>query len=345
LVWDVIDRLNLPYKPDLRERILQCLKPESSTIALTTQVHTEVGQAYAQLVDQMQQRCHFDLVALSGQTVYHIPRLDKGMNWRTISTLQLGEAAVVAERCQVNVISDFRQSDMAAGGQGAPMVSFGDYMMFSEKGKAKAIHNLGGISNLTYLPADASPDKVFAFDTGPASCLIDEAVKRSFGLEYDKDGKIAASGQVSKEVLERLMHHPYLHMALPKTTGRETFSLSELEKEHDFSRLSPADLVATLTAYTAKSIHKAYEEFVLPKGLDEILLAGGGALNPTLVDMLREKLPVPIKTFEQLGYQSRDREALAFGLMAYFAYHGLPNTLPSATGAKRAVSAGKLTRA
>ena len=344
LSWNVIDRLNVDYAVSLRTRILQCLKPETSNIILTTEVHREVGQAYADVVKQMQQIQSVDLVALSGQTVYHIPRVEPSMNWSTVSTLQLGEAAIVAEESGLPVMSDFRQSDMAAGGQGAPMVSFGDYMMFSEQGTARAIHNLGGISNLTYLPADGDADKVFAFDTGPSNCLIDEAVKKHFGLEFDIDGNIAASAQVNAEVLSQLMEHPYLTLPLPKTTGRETFTLSELEKDINLSVLEAAELVTTLTAYSAESIAQAYKAYVLPHGLDEIFVAGGGALNSALLTMFKDRLSVPVKTFEEKAWNSKDREALAFGLMGYFAYHGLPNTLPSATGASRAVVAGKLTK-
>ncbi len=345
LTWQVVERSSVSYEQELRKRILACMKPESSDIVLTTQVHTEIGLAYAHVVKALQKEFSFDLVALSGQTVYHIPRLDASMNWRTLSTLQLGEAAIVAEHCRLPVISDFRQSDMAAGGQGAPMVSFGDYMMFSEPQKARAIHNLGGISNLTYLPASGNSAEVFAFDTGPANCLIDEAVKREIGLEYDHEGQQAALGEVDEAVLAELMRHPYLSLGLPKTTGREVFTLTEIEQQTKLNHLSSHDLITTLTAFSAASIAKAYEDFVLAKGLDEILLAGGGAYNLTLIAMLKERLTIPIKTFEDLGYNSKDREALAFGVMAYFAYHGETNTLPSATGAKRAVSAGKLTRA
>ena len=158
LHWEVTGRLSRPYDSRLRERILRCLKPESSSVLLITEVHREIGDAYAGLVKEMQTGHTFDAVALSGGTVYHIPRADKSMNWQTPSTLQLGEAAMVAEACGLPVVSDFRQSDMAAGGQGAPMVSFGDYLMFSEAGKARTVHNLGGISNLTYLPADDRPE-------------------------------------------------------------------------------------------------------------------------------------------------------------------------------------------
>ena len=341
LRWEIIDRLSLPYKPELRERVLACLKVESSNILLLTEVHAEVGRAYADLVREMQTNHSFDAVALSGQTVYHIPRVDPAMNWQTLGTLQLGEAAIVTEACNIPVVSDFRQSDMAAGGQGAPMVSFGDYKLFSEAGRARTVHNLGGISNLTYLPANGEAERVFAFDTGPANCIVDEAVKKYYGLEYDKDGRIAASGQAHAPTLERLMQHPYLRLDLPKTTGRETFTLSELTA-YLTDDVAAEDLVATLIAFTAHSVTAAYEHYVLDKGLDEIIVAGGGALNPVLMGHLRELLPVPVATFEDLGYQSRDREALAFGVMAYFRWLERPNTLPSATGARRAVVAGKV---
>ncbi len=344
LYWQVLDRESAVYTPELRERLHQVIKPETSNIVLVTQLHAEVGLAYAEIVSKVQARNNINLVALSGQTVYHIPKIDEARGWHTVSTLQLGEAAIVTECCKTMVISDFRQSDMAAGGQGAPMVSFGDFKLFSEAGKARAIHNLGGISNLTYLPANGNSNDVFAFDTGPANCLIDEAVKRYFGLEYDQSGTLAALGRVDNNVLAELMQHPYLGQPLPKTTGRELFTLSEIEKSISFDSLSPPDMIATLTAFSAESIAKSYQDFVLPKDLDEILVAGGGALNPTLMAMLRERLPTPIKTFEEAGWHSKDRESLAFAVMGYFAYYGLPNTLPSATGANYATVAGKMSR-
>jgi anhydro-N-acetylmuramic acid kinase len=342
LHWQVLERESISYQPELRERLHQAIKPETSNIVLITQLHAEVGIVYAEIVSRIQARNKIDLVALSGQTMYHIPKVDEARGWHTVSTLQLGEAAIVAERCDVLVISDFRQADMAAGGQGAPMVSFGDFKLFSEVGKARAIHNLGGISNLTYVPKSGNPNEVFAFDTGPANCLIDEAVKRCFGLEYDEGGKLAASGSVDNNALRELMTHSYFKQPLPKTTGREVFTLSEIEKSVTITQLSAHDLIATLAAFSAESIAQAYRDFVLPKGLDDILVAGGGALNPTLMAMLRERLQVPITTFEELGWHSKDHEALAFAVMAYFAYYGLPNTLPSATGARHATVAGKL---
>ena len=344
LDWQVLDRVSVDFDRDLRARLLLAIQPGGVDAVELTQLHAEVGETYADLCEDVASRERVDLVALSGQTVYHIPRLEPERGWRTISTLQVGEASRVLERCRVPVVSDFRQSDLAAGGQGAPMVPFGDLMLFGRPGLKRAVHNLGGISNVTWLPADGNPDDVRAFDTGPANCLIDEAMQATRGEAFDAEGAVAAAGRVDEALLARLMDHPYLRLAPPKTTGREVFTLRETLPEGVAGR-DPADLVATLTAFTARSIAQAYGDWVLPAGLDEVVLAGGGALNPTLVRMLADALPqVPVRTFEELGWRSKDRETLAFAVMAYGAWYGLPNTLPGATGARRAVVAGRLLR-
>jgi anhydro-N-acetylmuramic acid kinase len=344
LEWSVLVRESVAYTAELARRLHHALTPEHSDVLLLTQLHTELGEIYAEVVQSIQRRYQVDLVALSGQTVYHIPRTDPERGWHTVSSLQLGEEAIVTERCRVPVMADFRQFDLAAGGQGAPMVSFGDLQLYGRLGTARAVHNLGGISNLTYLPASGKAGEVMAFDTGPANCLINEAAMRHYGEALDRDGRHAAAGQVDRGVLERLLAHPYFALEPPKTTGREVFNLEEIGALADLSVLAANDLLATLTAFTAESIARDYRRFVLPLGLDEVLVAGGGALNPTLMSMLRDRLSVPVRTFESLGWNAKDREALAFAVMAYYAYHGLPNTLPSATGAKRAVIAGKLCR-
>jgi anhydro-N-acetylmuramic acid kinase len=344
LHWEVLARESRDYSGVLQERLHRAIKPESSDVVLLTQLHAEVGKAYAELAKTLQKENKIDLVALSGQTVYHIPRLEAEKNWHTKSTLQLGEASFVLEACGVPVISDFRQADMAAGGQGAPLVGFGDFQLYKKAGRARSIHNLGGISNLTYLPASGNGNEVFAFDTGPANCLIDEAMQLHFGKAFDENGSVAKEGNIDSAVLEHLLRHPYLELAPPKTTGREVFTLSEIKKYVERSTLTPHDLVATLTAFTAHSIAKAYQQFVIPKGLDEVLMAGGGALNSALIQQLKNLLSVSVKTFEEVGWHSKDREALSFAVMAYFGFYGLANTLPQATGATHAVCAGKLSR-
>jgi anhydro-N-acetylmuramic acid kinase len=346
LAWEILDRESRDYPADVRSRLQATLKPETSDVLTITQLHTEVGASYAGLCAVLAGRTAVDLVALSGQTVYHVPRIEPARGWHTKATLQLGEAALTLERLGVPVISDFRQSDLAAGGEGAPLVSFGDLKLYGRAGVNRAVHNLGGISNLTFLPADLDPAGVIAFDTGPANCLLDEAAAKFLGLPCDQDGATAARGTVSSELLERLLAHPYLQLAPPKTTGREVFTLDALLQEQDAQelagKLDAPDLLATLTAYTAETVARAYA--ALPVTADEILVAGGGSLNPTLMSMLRQRIPIPLRTFAEAGFEARDREALAFAVMAYYGFFGHANTLPHATGAAHAVVAGKLLR-
>jgi anhydro-N-acetylmuramic acid kinase len=344
LAWSVVARAEAAFDGELRRRLLRAIEPGGADVVELTMLHAEVGEAYADLCASVAAEHAVDLVALSGQTVYHIPRIEPARGWRAIATMQLGEPTRVVERCGLPVVSDFRQSDLAAGGQGAPMVPFGDLHLFGARGVRRAVHNLGGIANVTVLPADGDPLRVLAFDTGPANCLLDEAVAATTGATFDRDGTLAAAGAVDAALLSRLLAHPFLDLPPPKTTGREVFNLREAFPE-GVGAWSPADLLATLTAYTAETIADAYRRWVLPGGLDEVLLAGGGALNPTLVGALRARLPaLPLRTFEELGWRSKDRETLAFALMGYGAWFGLPNTLPSATGARRAVVAGRIAR-
>jgi anhydro-N-acetylmuramic acid kinase len=341
LHWEVIERVSESYPDALRESLLAALG--GADVASLAQLHAEIGHAYAAVCGPLADRLPLDLVALSGQNVYHVPRIDPARGWRTRSTLQLGEAAYVLERCRVPVMADFRQSDVAAGGQGAPLVAYGDWRLHAVEGVARSVHNLGGISNLTYLPADGDPAGVIAFDTGPGTCLVDEAAMRCFGVPYDEGGALAARGRVDDAALNALLAHPYLALPYPKTTGRELFELERTLHGAgvQIDSYRGADLVALMTAFAAAAIAHAYHD-TLGMPVDEVLLAGGGAMNPTLVEGLRHRLDVPIRTFEEVGMVSKEREALAFAVMAYDGFHGRATTLPAATGARRGVVAGKL---
>lgn len=335
LEWAVLRRASLEYPADLRARLLASLDPATSDVATLTQLHTEVGELYADLAETF---ASFDLVALSGQTVFHIPRADDARGWHTRSTFQIGEPARVAERVLRPVYSGFRQSDMAAGGQGAPLVSFADLQLFHEPGRATAVHNLGGISNLTYLPADGDPEGVVAFDTGPGNCLLDEAAAYYFGLEYDAQGERAARGRVQDDVLDALLAHPYYALPYPKTTGREVFTLATCRELLD--DLSGQDVLATLTALTAETVARAYAPFA---DMRRVLVAGGGAFNRTLMGELQARLAVPVEELAERGASAKDREALCFAVLGYYAHLGLPNTLPQVTGARHPVVAGSRT--
>lgn len=351
LAWEVIGRSAHDYPLDVREDLRAALRPDRSDVLLITELHQLVGQVYARVTAAAQDAAvaagagPIELVAISGQTIYHIPRPDPDRRWRVKSTLQVGEAAVVTQSCGVITVSDFRQSDLAAGGQGAPLVSFSDHLLYSAAGRARAVLNVGGIANLTLLPADGDPEGVRAFDTGPGNCLIDEAAQRFLGIERDEDGAVASGGTVDSEALRRLLSDPYFLLSPPKTTGREYFHLDwALQRGWPEATPAPADLLATLTELTAVSVARAIEHHVGEDNVDEVLVAGGGARNRELLLRLRERLDLPVPTFAELGYDDKDRETLAMAVMGYYAYHGEPNVLPAATGARRPVVAGKLCR-
>ncbi len=345
LDWRVLRRSATPYPSELSARLHLALKPETSDVLLITELHQEVGRFYAQVVAEAQAAHALDLVALSGQTVYHIPRVDEARGWRVKSTLQLGEAAVVTERCRVVTVSDFRQSDLAAGGQGAPLVAFPDSQLYAAPGVARVVINLGGIANVTYLPANGDPAGVIAFDTGPANCLLDEVMTARAGRAYDEGGAVARQGVVDEAALARLLAEPYFRLGPPKTTGRELFHLSAaLATGWPAGEPDLPTLMATLARLTVQSLVDAVNEHLGPRGLGEVLVAGGGARNPVLVEGIAAGLDAPVKGFAELGYDDKDRETLAMAVMGYLALHGEPNVLPSATGAAGPVVAGKVAR-
>lgn len=333
----VLDHRHTPFPAELRTAVLAAGQNRAGTADLA-QLHFRLGEALAGAALELSLGA--DLIASHGQTVFHIPRPDPPRGWTNRATLQLGEAALIVEATGLPVVSDFRPADLVAGGQAAPLVPFADRLMYAGAGVRRGVHNLGGISNLTYLPGlgDAG---VLAFDTGPANALIDEAASR-LGRRYDEGGRLAAAGRVQPELVARWLTDPYLRLTPPKSTGREYWTLARLPGA---DALGPLDLVATVTAFSAQSVADAYRRFVLPLGLDEVVVAGGGARNPVLMAQLGAALPeVPVLRFEQRGWNALAREAAAFAVLGYFAYQGWPNTLPGTTGARHPVIAGKLSR-
>ncbi|MFN3267362.1 MAG: anhydro-N-acetylmuramic acid kinase [Deinococcales bacterium] len=329
-----------PYPEDLSAWVLATMQNQSDVSSLT-QLSFALGEFYAQAALDLSKDA--DLIANHGQTVYHIPRIDHSRGWRVRGTLQIGDPAALALHTNKPVISDFRAADMVSGGQGAPLVPFADRIFFAERGVRRAVHNLGGISNLTYLP-ELESGGVIAFDTGPANCLIDEAMNK-LGKRFDEGGQIAASGRLEPQLLELWKQDPYLELKPPKSTGREYWTLQKLPSVFE---LAPKDIVANMTALTAQTIADQYQRFVLPHGLDEILVAGGGTQNIALMQQMASNLPVPVlrledSKFAEYGFNSATREAAAFALLGYFAFRGWQNTLPATTGAARAVVAGRLT--
>lgn len=283
-----------------------------------------------------------------GQTIHHLP------NAKHPSTLQIGEPSVIAERTGITTVADFRVRDMAAGGQGAPLVPYTDWALFTHATRPRIIQNLGGIGNLTFLPPGSSLTDVRAFDTGPGNMIMDALVTQSSrGKQtYDRGGKWAARGRISEKLLTECLKHPYLRRTPPKTTGREEFGEMFLRRFLTQGRklkLKDADLIATATAFTAESIADAYRRFVFPQIKPallpklQIILGGGGAKNPTLVRLLFERIGVgALCVHEDFGMPSSAKEPLAFALMAHETLQGQPSNVPSVTGARRAVVLGKI---
>jgi len=346
-----------PFPPGIREKIFELFRPETGTVDKICHLNFLLGELFAEAALALCREAgvspeQIDLIASHGQTIYHRPDpvVEAGFSIR--STLQIGEAAVIAERTGVITISDFRTRDMAAGGQGAPLVPYVDFLLFRHEEKARALQNIGGIANVTYLPAGASLEEVLAFDTGPGNMIIDALVKTlGFGLTYDRDGAIAAAGRVREEILEELLGHPYYRRKPPKTTGREDFgeqyALSLLER---YPGVAPEDWVATVTALTAESIARSYRDYLRPRGtIDEVIVAGGGSYNPTLLNRLAEALhrhlptPPALHRLEDFGLSSEAKEAVAFAVLGNETLFGLPGNVPQATGAARRVVLGKVT--
>ena len=339
---------HIAFTSEQRAEIFALFEPATGSVDRICHMNFQLGEWFAAAALQAVAQANLkptdiDLLGSHGQTIYHAVDADSPIK----STLQIGEAAVIAARTGITTVADFRVADVAAGGQGAPLISYIDWLLLRHESRCRAIQNIGGIANVTYLaPGDDSA--VIAFDTGPGNMLIDAAVNSATDGEqtYDEDGAWAASGKVDRALLAELMAHPFLSRRPPKTTGREQFGVhyaNELWSRAQSQGISDADLVATLTAFTAESIADAYRRF-LPQMPDEVILGGGGAKNPILLALLREALdPIAVTTHEALGIPDDAKEALAFAVLAYETLHGRAGNLPNCTGASRRTVLGKIT--
>ncbi len=355
LHWEVRAHSHIPLPAALRDEIFACFRPASSDVERLCRLNFALGHAFADaalhaIADAGLTPAQVDLIGSHGQTLWHNPLGPQA------STLQLGEPAVIAERTGIPVVSNFRTRDMAAGGQGAPLVAYVDALLLTHPTLTRAVQNIGGIANVTYLPPRKSDlgsgwlaQGVMAFDTGPGNMLIDDAAARATDgrLAFDRDGELASAGQVDDIWLEELLADPYFKKSPPKTTGRERFGRqygAKLWQEGCARDLTPCDIVATLTAFTASSIARAYRNF-LPHLPDEVIVSGGGAHNPVLMARLREALPqsIRVRFSDEVGLKIEAKEAVAFAVLAYETWHRRPGNLPSATGASHPVILGSIT--
>lgn len=343
-----------PFAPHLRSRIQNV--GARGTVAELCALNFELGELFSRAALAVLRKANLrpaDVVAIGshGQTVYHLP------NGRVPSTLQVGEAAVLAERTGIRVVADFRVADIAAGGQGAPLVTFADWALFSDSRRPRIIQNIGGIANLTFLPPRAGLGDVIAFDTGPGNMVIDAVVARlSAGrLSMDRGGKWAAQGRTSTRLVAEGMAHPFFRRYPPRTTGREEFGETFIRRLLASARrlkLAAPDVVASATALTAQSIAESCRRFVIPRLQPgeverlQLILGGGGTKNLTLCRMLGGLLPeAELLTHEDFGIANAAKEALAFAVLARQTLLGRPGNVPSATGARRAVILGKIVTA
>jgi anhydro-N-acetylmuramic acid kinase len=345
-----------PFPAALRKAVLAAMDAKSTSTAELARLNWRLGLAYAEAVKETVHRheAKLDLVGCHGQTLYHQARAEAYAGRKFACTWQAGEAQAIAATLGVPVVSNFRPLDMLVGGQGAPLVSLLDYVLFSDAKRGRVLQNIGGIANLTAIPAGGGPEQIIAFDTGPGNMVIDWLAQKLFGKPFDRNGALAAKGSVLAPVLSAALLHPYFRLKPPRTTGREQFGRAYAADFLAACRAhgkNPDDAVATATALTAETIARSYARFVRAKmkgcGVD-FIVSGGGARNKTLVTMLAARLEpmgCAVMMSEKFGLPAEAKEAAAFALLAWHTWHRLPGNVPAATGARRAVVLGQISYA
>jgi len=357
LSYELLASELVPFEPAFKRQMERLVASGEASLRQVCLLNSALGEIFAQacqrLIKAAQRKgLDVDLIGSHGQTIWHAPNPGPFFGTTASGTLQLGDPAYIAALTGVTTIGDFRVTDLALGGQGAPLVSFADQVIFGSRscsdGLALGVLNIGGIANITVI--DSRGEAIMAFDTGPGNVLIDEATRLLFDRELDQGGEIAARGKVQQKLLQSLKAHPYLALEPPKTTGREDFGRAFAARyinDWQAADVSAEDIVATLTAFTAESVAMGYSKFVQPRTkLTRLVLGGGGADNKTLLSMLGAAWPdkLEILDHEQFGLSSKFKEALLFALLAYTTYFEIPNNVPACTGAKRKACLGKIVR-
>ena len=330
----------LPYSEVLKVKILDASRIETSNVQKICSLNFELSYAYCDAIEELLKKYNIEskditFIAMHGQTIWHNPN---EMGGYCSSTLQIGEPSVIAYKFNTLVISNFRTMDMAAGGSGAPLVPFVNYVLFRSDNKNIAFQNIGGIGNVAYIPKNSTSSDVIAFDTGPGNMLIDEAMKILYNKPYDEGGNIALSGSVNSAILEKLMNDEYLDLPYPKSTGREKYNKSFLENILKEMKDEPKEnIIATITAYTADTIFYSYNKFC--KDVDEMILSGGGSYNKFIIKRLKEKLNIPVI----IHSESDSYEAFCFVVLGHHTYMKEPSNMKVVTGAKEEVVLGNFT--
>lgn len=350
LPFELLGHAEQAYPKAVRRAVLSAMNATGISVADLSRLNFLLAELYAEavLATQKKFRVRAELIGCHGQTLYHQGEPSNFLGRKIATTWQTGEGAVLAARVGVPVVADFRPADMAAGGKGAPLVPFLDYLVYRDRKNGRILQNIGGIGNLAAIPAGAGSDDVIAFDTGPGNMVMDAIAERLFRKPYDRNGRIAAQGNILQPVLAAILRKPFFRRRPPKTAGREEFGREfATEFIQCCGRARRPDIMATATALTAESIRHAVQHFILSRQnkYQEFIVAGGGAKNPVLMKMLADKLQplgLAIRTSDEFGLPAEAKEAVAFALLAYQTWNRLPSNVPSATGAKRPAVLGKI---
>lgn len=344
LSFEVLDSYSLDYPIEIRAKLFE-LANNNGDVKDVCYMNFIVGELFAKAANELIAKAkirkeNIDFISSHGQTIFHIPSNVELGGVSTKSTLQIGDISVIAHKTSVLTVGDFRTKDMAANGQGAPLVPFADKILFGTK-KNRLIQNIGGISNVTVLSKGCD---IFAFDNGVGNMLIDYFTQKLYNQPYDKNGEIASTGKVDNDWLNQLLKEPYYAKLPPKTTGRELFNNNYAEEIYKTAPNKKEDVISTITALTAKVITDSYKNFILPKtSINEVVLGGGGAYNKTLIKYMKEYMPeLTIKTHENFGIPNKLKEAIAFAYLGYFTLNKEPNNVPSCTGADMPIIMGKI---
>lgn len=344
--FDLLKYVLLPYDLKFKKRIMNNLSDATAKLSEICSLNFELGYKFKDAIDLVINGTGFcyddiDFVASHGQTIWHNPHQKGDL---VPSTLQIGESSVISTLTNIKVVSNFRSADIAAGGEGAPLVPMSEYMLFKDDQKSVILQNIGGIGNLTYLKKECTIDEVVAFDTGPGNVMIDYFVNKYYLMPYDDEGRIALSGSIVFSIYNKLIMDEFICQTPPKSTGREKYSAENLEKisnDLQFDKYKKEDIIATITEVTVYSIVYNYKRFI--KEFDKVVIGGGGSHNAYIIKRLKEELGDIVYTQDELGYSSDAKEAIAFVVLGYLSLIGSCGNVKSATGAKYSAVLGEIT--
>jgi anhydro-N-acetylmuramic acid kinase len=346
--FELLSHKAFPYPSPVRRAVLAAMDAKSAEVADLARLNFLLAELYSEAILSAQRsaRLKCELVGCHGQTLYHQGDAQNFLGRKLAVTWQTGDGSLIAARVGVPVVSDFRPADMAAGGKGAPLVPFLDYVLFRHRRRGRIVQNIGGIGNLTAIPARAKPEQVVAFDTGPGNMVIDALATRLLNKRYDVDGKAAMKGEPIERVIHQVLASPFFWQKPPRTAGREQFGEDFVTWfQRRCGRAGKNDVLATATALTARTIATSVEMVMKRNRYRDFIVSGGGAKNPTLMRMIEEQLApmkLKIQTSANVGLPVDAKEAVAFALLGYQTWRRQPSNIPSATGARRAMILGKV---